>query len=262
MSRAQPSPPPFRTPWRLIWRAPLFLLHLLVGLPLTLLCFLPGISRIPAGGMSLRKRAHRTWQRVSLRLFGVRLSISGRLPEGGCLVVANHISWLDILVLQAVWPMWLVAKSEIRGWLLIGWLAEVGGTLFIVRGRLESRQRISRRMAALLRRGERVGIFPEGGIRPEPGVGRFHAPLFGPAIRSRNPVVPVALRYERDGADLHEEFVFGPGENFIRNFFRLMAEAPLTARVMIGEPVVDYDNGRRPLAERAGAVVKDFYDNA
>ncbi len=253
--------PPFRTPWRLAWRVPLFLLHALIGLPLTLFCFLPGINRIPVAGMPLRKRAHRAWQRITLRLFGVRLDISGRLPEGGCLVVANHISWLDIVLLQALWPMWLVAKAEIRAWPLIGWLAHVGGTLFIVRGKLESRQKIGRRMAALLRRGDRVGIFPEGGIRPDRGVNRFHAPLFAPAIRTRLPVVPVAIRYERED-DLHEEFVFGPNESFLRNFFRLMAEPPLTGRIMIGEPILDYDNGRRRLAEKAGAVVKDFYDNA
>jgi len=261
MSDAGHRLPVFRTPWRLAWRVPLFALHLLVGLPLTLVCFLPGINRISIFGMPLCKRAQRTWQRITLRLFGVRMDISGRLPDGPALIVANHISWLDIVLLQALWPMWLIAKSEIRAWPLIGWLAEVGGTLFIVRGRLESRQKIVRRMAALMRRGDRVGIFPEGGIRPERGVKRFHAPLFGPAIRTRTPVVPVAIRYERE-RDLHEEFVFGPGESFLRNFFRLMAEPPLTGRVMIGEPILDYDNGRRRLAEKAGAVVKDFYENA
>lgn len=261
MNGSEPGVPAFRSPWRLAWRVPLFALHVCVGLPLALLCFLPGIKRIPIFGIPLRERAHRTWQRINLRLFGVHLDISGRLPEGGCLIVANHISWLDIVLLQSLWPMWLVAKAEIRAWPLIGWLAEVGGTLFIKRGDQASRQRTSRRMAALLRRGDRVGIFPEGGIRPERGVNRFHAPLFGPAIRTGKPVVPVAIRYER-GEDLHEEFVYGPGESFLRNFFRLMAEPPLTGRIMIGEPLVDYDNGRRYLAEKAGAVVKDFYDNA
>lgn len=261
MSETEHRVPAFRTPWRLAWRLPLFALHVLIGLPLALLCFLPGIKRIPIYGIPLRERAHRTWQRLTLRLFGVRMAVSGRLPDGPALVVANHISWLDIVMLQALWPMWLVAKAEIRAWPLIGWLAQVGGTLFIVRGKLESRQKIIRRMGALMHRGDRIGIFPEGGIRPDRGVNRFHAPLFAPAIRTRMPVVPVAIRYERD-TDLHEEFVFGPGESFLRNFFRLMAEAPLTGRIMIGEPILDYDNGRRRLAEKAGAVVKDYYDNA
>lgn len=261
MSESGHRIPAFRTPWRLAWRVPLFVLHVCIGLPLTLLCFLPGVKRIPVFGIPLRELAHRTWQRITLRLFGARLDVSGRLPDGGCLVVANHISWLDIVVLQSLWPMWLVAKAEIRAWPLIGWLAYMAGTLFIIRGNHESRRRTGRRMAALMRRGDRVGIFPEGGIKPEMGVGRFHAPLFGPAVRTRMPVVPVAIRYERE-RDLHEEFVYGPGESFPRNFFRLMAEPPLTVRVMIGEPVRDFDNGRRPLAERAGAVVKDFYDNA
>jgi 1-acyl-sn-glycerol-3-phosphate acyltransferase len=177
------------------------------------------------------------------------------------LIVANHISWLDIVLLQSLWPMWLVAKAEIRDWPLIGWLAEEGGTLFIVRGKLESRQQIARRMAALLRRGDRVGIFPEGGIRPEPR----GQPLSRAAVCPGDPDAHAGsaggnpLRTRRD---LHEEFVFGPGESFLRNFFRLMAEPPLTGRIMIGEPIMEYDSGRRHLAEKAGAVVKDFYDNA
>lgn len=255
------SRPPFHQPWRLLWRLPLFLLHIFIGLPLTLLCFLPGVGRLPIMGMRLNQRAHRRWQRTTLRLFGMRMDVSGRLPDGPALIVANHISWLDIVLLQALWPMWLVAKAEIRSWPLIGWLAQMGGTLFIVRGSQASRQKIARRMAALMRRGERIGIFPEGGIRPQRGVKRFHAPLFGPAIRTRLPVVPVAIRYER-GHDLHSEFVLGPDESFLRNFFRLLAAAPSTGRIMIGEPILDYDSGRRHLAERAGAVVKEYYEHA
>lgn len=257
-----PAKPEFTSPWRLAWRLPLFALHALVGLPLALLCFLPGIRRIPITGSPLHKHAHRLWQEFTLRTFGVRVRTSGRLPEGPCLVVANHISWIDIVVLQALWPMWMVAKAEIRRWPLIGGLAAIGGTLFIERGHSDSLRVASRRMAALLRMGEKVGMFPEGGIKPERGVDRFHARLFAPAVRSRVPVVPVAIRYERDGEDLHDAFVMGRHESFPRSFFRLMSEPPAVVRLMIGEPIVDYDNGRRALAQRSGAIVKQFYDHA
>lgn len=249
----------FRQPWRLVWRLPLFLVHLLIGIPLTLMCFLPGIARLPAGGMSLRKRAHRTWQRLMLRIFGIRLAVSGRLPDGPCLIAANHISWLDITVLQSLWPMWLVAKAEIRHWPLIGGLAHMAGTLFIERGRIESRRRVVRRMSALLKHGERVGIFPEAGIRREPGIKLFHAPLFAPAIRTRVAVVPVAIRYDRDG-DLYDVVVFGSGESFATNLFRLMAEPPMTARLMIGEVIWTNGLGRRDLANISRETVKKLYE--
>lgn len=249
----------FRQPWRLLWRLPLFVIHLVVGIPLTLICFLPGIGALPAGGMTLMRRAHRSWQRIFLMVLGIRLRIRGRLPAGPCLVVANHISWLDIVMLQALWPMWLVAKAEIRHWPLVGWLAHVAGTLFIQRGSGESRRRVARRMSALLKRGERVGIFPEGGIRREAGVKLFHAPLFAPAIRARVPVVPVAIRYDRNG-DLHETMVFTTGESFIMNLLRIMAEPPSEGRLVIGPVIDDRDEGRRALARQAQETVRSCYD--
>lgn len=259
MTDAQGPSHRFRQPWRLVWRLPLFLVHTLIGIPLTLICFLPGIARLPAGGMSLRKRAHRTWQRLMLRIFGIRLAVSGQLPDGPCLIAANHISWLDITVLQALWPMWLVAKAEIRHWPLIGVLARMAGTLFIERGRIESRRRVVRRMSALLKHGERVGIFPEAGIRREPGIKLFHAPLFAPAIRTRVAVVPVAIRYDR-GGDLYDVVVFGSGESFATNLLRLMAEPPMTARLMIGEAIGTSGLGRRDLANLSRESVKTLYE--
>lgn len=266
MSESAAYHPPLQLSARLLWRVPLFLLHVFIGLPLTLACFLPVLRGIPVGRGTLRQWAHRAWQRQTLRLFGIRLKVSGQLPDAGCLVVANHISWLDIVVLHAVRPMWLVAKAEIRRWPLVGWLAHTGGTLFIQRGRPASRKAIARRMAALLRRGETVGVFPEGGIRPEPGPGRFYHPLFQPAVRVAAPVVPVAIRYQtRENprlADLHEIYVMRTGENFLRNFFRLMAEPLSTVQVNIGQSIHAPQDDHRALARQAGAIVKELYKHA
>src|SRR5690625_243808 len=266
MSESAAYHPPLQLSARLLWRVPLFLLHVFIGLPLTLACFLPVLRGIPVGRGTLRQWAHRAWQRQTLCLFGIQLKVSGQLPDGGCLVVANHISWLDIVVLHAVRPMWLVAKAEIRRWPLVGWLAHTGGTLFIQRGRPASRKAIARRMAALLRRGETVGIFPEGGIRPELGPGRFYHPLFQPAVRAGVPVVPVAIRYQnRENpcpTDLHEIYVMRSGENFLRNFFRLMAEPPSTVQVKVGQPIHATQDGHRPHARQAGAIVRELYHHA
>lgn len=244
---------------RLVWRLPLLLLHVLVGIPLTLLTFLPGIRNLPLGRRRLHQHGHVIWSRLMLRIFGIRLAIRGRLPDGPCLIVANHISWMDIVLLHALWPMWLVAKAEIRGWPLIGALAALAGTLFIQRGSEESRRKIGRRMTALLKRGERVGIFPEAGISDQPGVGRFHARLFAAAIRADVPVVPVAIRYYRH-YDLHEVMVFAKGENFFVNLLRLLAQPPCDGQLMIGSALRGEEGGRSVLARRANEIVKSFYD--
>ncbi len=246
--------------WRLLWRFPLLALHVLIGVPLVLLTFVPGLRNLPVGRRRLHQVSHVTWSRLMLRIFGIRLQIQGRLPPGPCLIVANHISWMDIVILHALWPMWLVAKAEIRAWPAIGVLAELAGTLFIQRGSEASRARASRRMAALLRKGERVGIFPEGGIRPERGVGRFHARLFAPALRTGVPIVPVAIRYYR-GGDLHDVMVFGPGENFVANLFRLLAQPPGAGQLMIGEGLHPGPGGRSALARQAQDVVTRFYES-
>ncbi|AKS41040.1 lysophospholipid acyltransferase family protein [Wenzhouxiangella marina] len=244
---------------RLLWRLPLLGLHVFIGIPIVLISFLPGIRNLPLASMRLHQWTHQLWSRWMLKIFGVALDQRGQLPVGPCLIVANHISWLDIVVLHALWPMWLVAKAEIRGWPLVGKLADLAGTLFIQRGSEASRRRIGRRMAALLKRGERVGIFPEGGIRPEPGVGRFHARLFAPALRADVPVVPVAIRYDR-GGDLHEVMVFGPGENFFGNLFRLLRQAPSTVQLTVGSPLKGQLGNRSQLARQCNEIVKGFYD--
>jgi 1-acyl-sn-glycerol-3-phosphate acyltransferase len=246
--------------WRLIWRLPLLLLHLLIGIPLTLMSFLPGLRNLPAGGVKLHQRTHRLWSILMLRIFGIRIHITGQLPDGPCLIVANHISWMDIVLLHALWPMRLVAKAEIRDWPVIGALSAQAGTLFIRRGSEASRRRVNRRMAALLKRGERVGIFPEAGIRAEAGVGRFHARLFAAAIRSAVPVVPVAIRYDRDG-DLHDVMVFRSGENFFVNLLRLLGQPACRGKLIIGPALVGLEGGRSVLARRSHEIVKSFYES-
>lgn len=246
--------------WPLLWRLPLLVVYLFLLLPLAVLTFLPGIRELPVARMKLHMWAHRQWMRGLILVFGVRLRVSGQLPPAPALVVANHISWFDIPVLHALWPMGLVAKAEIRHWPLIGRLATIAGSLYIQRGNQQSRQRVNRRMAARLRRGEMIGVFPEGGISPERGVQRFHSRLFGSAIRARAPIVPLAIRYWA-GHDLHEDVVFAPGQNLISNMFRLLAHRRIEAQVMIGEPMTDHMPGRDELARRAQSTVRAFYES-
>jgi len=244
----------------LLVRAPRVLIHALIGLPLVLLTFLPGLRDWSLGSATLMERVQRWWARDLLSLLGIDVVISGRVPNEPAMYVANHISWLDVLLLRVLAPMWMVAKAEIRHWPLVGAVAELAGTLFIQRGSEISRRRIQRRMSALLRRGQSVGLFPEAGIPAEPGVGRFHARLFGPAIRAKVPVVPVTIRYERDG-DLHEILVFRAGESFVGNLLRVLRQPRLRALVMISQPVRAASGGRSELARLCQREVSARYES-
>jgi len=244
--------------WPLLWRIPLLLLWVLI-LPLALLSFLPGVRHIPVGNMKLHMFMHRIWMRGLIAVCGVRLKVIGDLPPPPCLVVANHITWFDIPVLHALWPMGLVAKVEIRSWPLLGRLAEIAGSIFIQRGNQASRQKVNRRMAARLRRGEIIGVFPEGGIHQQRGIKRFHARLFGSAIRAGSPIVPMAIRYWC-GGDQHDLVVLGAEDSIFSSGFRLLAQPNLEVQVRIGQPIRDLHIGRDALALRAQQTVTEFYE--
>ncbi|HEX6870086.1 MAG TPA: 1-acyl-sn-glycerol-3-phosphate acyltransferase [Micromonosporaceae bacterium] len=133
--------------------------------------------------------------RALLAVLGVRTRLRGRLRRPAALVVANHVSWLDILVLLAHQPACLVAKHQVRDWPLVGRLAAAIGTVFIDRTRPRTLPGAVARAAAVLRAGQSVAVFPEATTWCGRAVGRFRAAMFQAAIDARVPVVPVSLRY-------------------------------------------------------------------
>lgn len=256
---------PFQ-PWRYLYRLPTLLLLAICGLPVLLLALLPGIRDVDVDGRGLGYRVQQRYARMLLFVLGVRLKIRGTLPPAPYLLVANHISWFDIPLLHALEPMWLIAKDGIRSWPLVGWVARAVGTVFIARGSEASRRRVARRMAALLKHGQPIGIFPEAGISIERGVGRFHARLLAPAVRVGAPIVPVAIRYYRDG-DVHAERVFGPGVNLLVLAMSMMARPPCEGQIMIAPALPTVSSAgqlmsRSELARQAEQSVRGMYDHA
>ena len=169
-------------------------LHFARGLVTSALVF-------PFVGAPQRRRTIQRWSRELLALLSVRLHVHGRPPPEGArplMVVANHVSWLDIFAINAVVPVRFVAKSEIRRWPLIGWLCAQAGTLFIRQARRRDTARINELVAAALRAGEVFTVFPEGTTTDGSSVRKFHSSLLEPALAARAAVQPVAIRYERD----------------------------------------------------------------
>lgn len=140
----------------------------------------------------------RTWARGLLEILGIRLDAGALAVAPGSLVVANHVSWLDAVVLRALLDATFVAKIEVRRWPLLGWLLERNGTLFIERRPCRGLLRTNAAVAALLARGESVAAFPESTSTDGTGVLPFKPALFEPALRGGHPVRALALAY-RDG---------------------------------------------------------------
>ncbi|WP_412744829.1 lysophospholipid acyltransferase family protein [Krasilnikovia sp. MM14-A1004] len=148
----------------------------------------------------LRRAAARTGARVLLALLGVRLVWRGPLPRPGSLLVANHVSWLDILALHAMVPVRLVAKREVRDWPGVGMLAAATGAIFLDRTRPRSLPRTVAEVSAALRAGRSVAVFPEGTTFCGARQGRFRPAMFQAAIDAGAPVAPVSIRYDSTAA--------------------------------------------------------------
>ncbi|MGW3512736.1 lysophospholipid acyltransferase family protein [Streptomyces sp. NPDC000994] len=169
---------------RAVLRLTLLAILVLAGVVLS-----PLGAQIPAGWV-------RRWCRAVVRASGVRVRITGTAPPtGGLLLVANHISWLDIPLLAAVRPARMLAKTEIRAWPVAGALAARGGALFIERDRLRALPATVAHIAGELRAGAAVAAFPEGSTWCGRAQGAFHRAVFQAALDAGVPVQPVRIRY-------------------------------------------------------------------
>lgn len=248
---ATARPSPLARALRYLYRVPLLLWHLLVDLPVVLLLITPPTRNLRWNGEPLHDRLVRAWSSGLLGVFGMRSQRIGRPLPGGVMFVANHVTWLDIVSLHGQRMMGFVAKREIRGWPLVGWMAERAGTIFHARGDTESLGGVLREMRIRLNGGQAVGVFPEGGTRAGDRVGPFHARIFLAAVEAGVPVQPVALRYGQGGS-AQTVVAFGRGENFLSNFLRLLGEPGRVVEVHFLEPVPPgAAEGRRRIAELA-----------
>lgn len=246
--------------FRLLYRFPLVLLHTLIGTPLAVLCQAAPFRRISLGGRPFNLVMSIWWADMSCRIFGVRHRITGTFRPGAQLVVANHISWIDIHVLHAIHPVRFVAKAEIGEWPVLGWVAKAGGTVFHQRGSHSSARGVATAMADRLSEGAAIAIFPEGGILPGNGVKYFHARMFAAAIAADAPVQPVMLRYLSDGKR-YDDITFLPGEHMAANFFRLLMQRSCTADVHVLPPVEPEGKQRRQLAGEAESAVRGAFES-
>ena len=150
----------------------------------------------PAYGRRRRgARAVHHASRMVLRTLGVRIELTGAPPVGASLVVANHVCWLDALVLAAAAPMVPVAGAEVDGWPVIGVLARRIGTVFVRQGEPRALPVDIENMTATLRAGHRVQVFPEGATWGAGALGKFRRAAFQAAVDAAVVVSPVALGY-------------------------------------------------------------------
>ncbi|WP_413761394.1 lysophospholipid acyltransferase family protein [Streptomyces sp. MMBL 11-3] len=226
-------------------------LLLVVGAGIALV---PVVARIPA---ALRDRLVRAWCRTIVRSAGVRVRSTGAAPPtGGLLLVANHVSWLDIPLLAAVRPARMLAKAEIRRWPVAGALTASSGALFIERDRLRALPRTVGLIARSLRGGGAVAVFPEGSTWCGRAQGRFRGAAFQAALDAGAAVQPVRLRYRYDGGGPSTAPAFVGDDSLLASVWRVVSVPGLVAEVQVRPPLPPGSApDRRALARAAQGAV-------
>ncbi|MGW7521998.1 lysophospholipid acyltransferase family protein [Streptomyces sp. NPDC054783] len=213
---------------------------------------LAGIALAPLGGRIPAEWVRR-WCRSIVRAMGVTVRFTGgTAPAGGLLLVANHVSWLDIPLLTAVRPARMLAKTEIRQWPVAGPLAARGGALFIERDRIRALPETVARIAEALREGAAVAAFPEGSTWCGRAHGRFRRAVFQAALDAGVPVQPVGLRYRQEGGGPSTAAAFVGEDTLLASLWRVARTRGLVAEVDV-LPVIPADRHttRKSLARAA-----------
>jgi 1-acyl-sn-glycerol-3-phosphate acyltransferase len=212
--------------------------------------------RVPLLSPPARARLASTLARRALARLGVRVRVHGRRPsDAPCLLVANHVSWLDVQILNAIWPARFVAKIETRDWPVIGGIADGFGTFFIRRGSCRDAARVKNAIAHALASGETVVVFPEGTTTDGTQLLCFRPALFQAAIDAGVAVHPIALRYRRpDGSPSHAVTFVGD-MTFFESLSNVVREPSLVADVSIGPAIPSASCDRRTLAAVAQRAI-------
>jgi 1-acyl-sn-glycerol-3-phosphate acyltransferase len=205
------------------------------------------------GGLTDEERQERVqqWSAHALKVLGVELAVHGSPPVlGPVLVVSNHVSWLDILVINAARPCRFVSKADVKAWPLVGRLVEEAGTLFIEREKRRDAVRVVHHLAESLRAGDVLAVFPEGTTGDGSAVLPFHANLLQAALSAHSPVLPVALRYvdAKDGG-LHDAPTYVGDTTLVASIWRTLCARDLVARLDFGLPQLAEGRDRRTWAE-------------
>ena len=243
-----------RTRLRAAWRLLRCVVHGLHGLVIVLL-------RFGALDAEQRQARIRWWSVKVLRVMGIVMHVDGATRRGGTLLVANHISWLDITALHAVLPhARFVAKADVKSWPLLSHLVGAAGTLYLERERKRDALRVVHLMAQALTEGQTVAVFPEGTTSDGRSLLPFHANLLQAAIATATPVQPVALRFSDATQAISPAVEFVGATTLLQSLWRVACGEGLTAHVTLLPARTSARVDRRVLAKTLRADIAAHLD--
>ncbi len=239
------------SPLRILWRFLLLLLHMLAGIWLSLNI---KKTRLSDGKILPEPKPVARWSARLLEIMGIRIITHGNPPQDPGLIVANHISWVDIPTINSLTGAAFLSKDSIRYWPVIGWFATASGTVFIRRGKHEAQQ-VSSAIAERLLEERSLAIFPEGTTSDGSKVGHFFPRLFAAAIDTGNPVIPIALRYTSEGKP-DKRIPYTKGRSFLAILFGILARRESKVHVYFCDPIPSSGQDRRSLADLSRSALQ------
>ena len=200
------------------------------------------------------------WSRGLLTALDIRLVTHGTLPDvklSSTMFVANHISWIDIFALNSVHALRFVAKSEIRGWPIFGWLCEKGNTLFIERTKRQDARRMVKLTAYSLRTGDCLCFFPEGATSDGNELKVFKGSLMQAAIDTESLVWPVAIRYPKPDGSTNTEMAYFDDMNLLQSLKQVLAQRSPAVGLHFLPTIATNGYDRRSLSRLARQAITD-----
>jgi 1-acyl-sn-glycerol-3-phosphate acyltransferase len=205
-----------------------------------------------------REQRIQHWCGKILDIFNVRVVMRGQIPDAGTektLFVSNHISWLDIWALKHLHPMRFVAKSEIRGWPVIGWLAEKANTLFITRQKRLDTGRMMNSVEEALRQGECLCFFPEGTTTDGTELKPFKSSLFQAAVNADAAIWPLAIHYPDGSGGINTKVAYSGDTTMLQSLWAVLRQPGITVELSFDAPISAVGKERRQLAEQARQAI-------
>ncbi|WP_281645647.1 lysophospholipid acyltransferase family protein [Parendozoicomonas sp. Alg238-R29] len=235
---------------RRLFRSLAVVLVILLGIVLAcwlqLLIWADKTRPVSARTNAVRLSLKQWWLGQLCRILGLKIHRKGGPWTGPVLMACNHISWMDIPILATSVPFHFLAKSEIRKWPIIGWLAAVTGTLFIRRGSGDSWS-ITRQLSNYLSQGNSILFFPEGTTSDGSKVLPFHSRLFESAITSDVVIQPITLAYCEAGLS-HSKAPFIGNDSLVPHIWRILGEKQIHVHLQYHPPVKARDLKAKELA--------------
>lgn len=208
-----------------------------------------------------RDKLVRRWSKTILNILNVKLQVSGSVPLTSTppsMFMSNHISWLDVWLVNSLLSPRFVAKSEVRSWPLIGWLSEKGGVIFIERAKRKDTLRVSGAALQALADGDSLCVFPEGTTTDGSFMVPFRSSLLQAAVDAEVLIRPMALRYPLPDGGVNVDIAYWSDITLWESMLAMVKQPEITAELIFLLPIPTQGKDRRVLARRAESAIAEL----